>query len=32
MVRLEEEQTINEPVPDVPYPALGPVVVSLTTY
>ena len=32
MVRLEEEQTIDEPVPDVPCPALGPVVVSLATY
>ena len=32
MVRLEEEQAINKPVPDVPRPALGPVVVSLTAY
>ena len=32
MVRLEEEQTINEAVPDVPRSALGPVVVSLAAY
>lgn len=32
MVRLEEEQTINEPVPDVSHSALGPVVVSLAAY
>ena len=32
MVRLEEEQAINEAVPDVPRSALGPVVVSLAAY
>ena len=32
MVRLEEEQTIDEPVPDVPRPALPPVVVGLAAY
>ena len=32
MVHLEEEQAINEPVPDVPRSALVPVVVSLAAY
>ena len=32
MVRLEEEQTIDEPVPDVPRSALAPVVVGLAAY
>ena len=32
MVRLEKEQTIDEPVPDVPRSALAPVVVGLAAY
>lgn len=32
MVRLEKEQTIDEPVPDVSRPALVPVVVGLAAY
>jgi hypothetical protein len=32
MVRLEKEQAINKPVPDVPRSALVAVVVSLAAY
>jgi hypothetical protein len=32
MISLEKEQTIDEPVPDVPRPSFVPVVVRLAAY